>query len=97
MANYRHTEADGVGIDTTGPLATLRTEGRETVSVSVEADVSSDFALEVDFGDGVWVEWQTYSASSVADSVTVAAERVRVVNNTAQTAGDTADAKVGAS
>lgn len=97
MPGYRHAGVDGAGIDSETTLVTLRPEGRDTISVFVNASVSSDFALEVDFGDGDWVEWTTYSATaSVTDTVSVAAQKARVRNTTAQTAGDTADANLGA-
>lgn len=97
MPEYRFDTVDGAGIDATGELLTLTADGRETVSVHINADVSSDFALEVDFGDGTWIEWATYnSTASVTDTQSVAARKVRVVNNTAQTSSDTADVKLGA-
>lgn len=93
-----HADVDSADISVTGELLSMGTDGRKTVSVSIEASVASDFALDVDLGDGTWVAgWSTYSSSSsVSDTVTVAADRVRVRNTTAQTSGDTADVKLAA-
>jgi len=95
---YVHGEALTAGIDTTGELLTQETVDRDTVTVSIEADVASDFALDIKFDqDGSFVEgWQTYSGSSVQDTLDLTVYEVRIRNTTAQTGGDTADVRVGA-
>lgn len=96
--SYRYKAVTDAGIDTTGELLVLDVDDHATtVSVSIEAGVLSDFALDVDLGDGTWLEgWATYSGSSVMEVETVAARRVRIRNTTAQTSGDTADVRLGA-
>jgi len=94
---YVHDEVSGADISGTGDLLTLRTRGRDTVTVTVRADVASDFAIDIDSGNGFVDGYETFSATdSVDTTLTVATERVRVRNTTAQTSGDTADVTAGA-
>jgi len=97
--HYVHDEALGVGIDSTGELLTLQTADRDRVTVSIEADVSSDFALDVKFSpDGSFVTgFDTFgTTASVSTVQDLTVYEVRIRNTTAQTAGDTADVRLGA-
>lgn len=95
---YRHDSTEDADLSQTGALLAVDSlDGTTTVSVAVSASAASDFAVDVDFGDGQWFTWQTYgTVQSVTDSLSIAARRVRVRNTTAQTDGDTADVTVGA-
>ena len=95
---YLHEHATGASIATAQALLTQSVEDADTITISVEAAVASSFALDVDFGDGNWVQgWQTWSAvSSIGENVTLAADRIRIRNTAGQTSGDTADVHVGA-
>lgn len=95
-SNYRHDEASGVDLTNTGEVLTLRTEGADTVTLTVDGDVTSDYALDVDTGDGAWETFASPSGGAIAQSYTVAVRRVRVRNTTGQTSGDTADVRLGA-
>lgn len=94
---YRHTEAQNQDISTTGTLADSLVADRAHVSVAIDGSVASDYALDVDFGDGSWQEWTTFgSTDTVRQTLTLAVERARVRNTTGQTSGDTADVRLGA-
>jgi len=96
---YVHAVVSGEPIDSADTtLLTLGTFDRREVTLVIDADVSSDFDLDVQHEPGG--SFQTFTSYAATDSVTetldLAVHSVRVVNTTAQTAGDTATVKVGA-
>jgi len=88
---FRHAHANDEGIDSTSVLVAQEVAGATEHTININASVASDFALDVNFGNG-WVNgWKTYSSTdAVQKNVTVVAEQIRVRNTTAQAAGDTA-------
>lgn len=96
---YLHNEVDGAAIDSTGAILTLDPSyDTRTISLYVSATVSTDFALEVKFGpEDEWVQMDTFAGTaSVSESFDLPAYAHRLVVTTATTAGETADAKIGA-
>lgn len=95
---YVHNEVENADISGIGELLTLKTVDRDRVTLSIEGSVASDYALDVRFAEGDdFVEgWSTYSGDSIGDVTDLTVYEVRIRNTTAQTAGDTADVRVGA-
>ena len=96
---YQYEDKENVPIDETGTLAQLETRGRRQVSISVNATVNSDFALEAKFSpEGPWVSIESFSTvQSITETRQLSLEAVRLQNETAQEAGETADVKLGTS
>ncbi|MEE6210843.1 hypothetical protein U3A55_11860 [Salarchaeum sp. III] len=94
---YLHDHTDDADLSSTGTLLELKTEEATTVTAIVEASVASSFAIDVDLGNGWRTGFRTYdSTDAVADTISVAARRVRIRNTAGQTAGDTATVDLGA-
>lgn len=97
--NYRHAQADGAAIDSTGPILTVEdTYDTHKVSLYLNATEATDFAVEARFGENdEWVEMYAYGAtSSLSEVFDLPVYSLRVVVTTAATAGATADVKLGA-
>lgn len=95
----RYVHAEELDIDISSPttLLELETRGRDTLEIFVSSDVSADFELQLDFGDGTFVPVETFAGKkSVAQARDIAADRVRLSIVTTETAGDTADVKLAA-
>jgi len=96
----------GQAIDTTGQIASLNTEGRDTVTLGIDAS-QGDATYRIDAShDGTnWIEgFATYdpavgdSTDTVRDSLSIGASHIRVfVSGASGTAGATADVLLGAS
>jgi hypothetical protein len=95
---YVHGKALNADISGTGELLTLQTADRDRVTLSIEADVASDFALDVQFAESedFVQDWATYSSDSVQDVRDLTVYAVRIRNTTGQSSGNTADVRVGA-
>jgi len=100
------TKETGQAIDTTGQIASLNTEGRDTVTLGIDAS-QGDATYRIDAShDGTnWIEgFATYdpavgdSTDTVRDSLSIGASHIRVfVSGASGTAGATADVLLGAS
>ena len=95
---YVHGKALNADISSAGELLKQRTVGRDRVTLSIEADAASDFALDVQFAEGedFVTGWATYSGDSIQDVRDLTVYAVRIRNTTAQAGGDEADVRVGA-
>lgn len=96
---YQYDVANNVPIDETGVLAEVETRGRRQVSLKVDATTNSTFLLEAQFnGDDDWMLIDEFSTKkSVTETRQLSVSRVRIFNDAAQTAGETADVKIGTS
>jgi hypothetical protein len=97
--NYRYEIEPGASLENADAvLATLQCRGAQRLTIDVEATVASDFTLQVDFGDGTFVPFDSSytSTDTINDVQDLTVARVRLVNATAQTASDTADVRLGA-
>ena len=96
---YQYAVENNAPIDETGTLAQLETRGRRQVTVIVDATTDSTFALEAQF-DGA-DDWKFVDEFTTKDSVVetrqLSVAKVRLQNETAQEAGETADVKLGTS
>ena len=96
---YQYAVENNVPIDETGTLAQLETRGRRQVSIKVDATTDSTFLLEANFnGDDEWMLIEEFSTKkSVTETRQLSTAKVRLYNDTAQEAGETADVKLGTS
>lgn len=96
---YQYDVENGVPIDETGVLAELETRGRRQVSIKVDATTDSTFRLEAQFnGADDWMLIEEFSTKrSVTQTRQLSVAKVRLFNASAQTAGETADVKLGTS
>jgi len=94
---YVHAEKLGADISSPGALLELEVRGRDQVEIFVNSDVSAQFELQADFGDGTFVPVETFAGKkSVAQPRDIAADTVRLSVTSNETAGDTADGKLAA-
>jgi len=96
---YQYDVENNVPIDETGVLAEVETRGRRQVSLKVDATADSTFLLEAQFnGADDWMLIEEFGTKkSVTETRQLSVARVRLFNDAAQTAGETADVKLGTS
>jgi len=96
---YQYDVENNVPIDETGVLAEVETRGRRQVSLKVDASTDSTFLLEAQFnGADDWMLIEEFATKkSVTQTRQLSVARVRLFNDAAQAAGETADVKLGTS
>lgn len=92
---YKYATVDEYDLSNTGTIVELECRGRRVVTIEAEATVNSKFSVEVDMGDGDWVEHDPIdNRQEVAQSYQLTAAKVRLTNPDEEP-GETVDAKLG--
>lgn len=92
------TYQTGADITAQGGIATLDTQGRDQVSVGIDADSAADFRIDASTDGSNWMTgWVTYEqTTSVRDTLNLGVSHIRVYVATTASSG-TADVMLGSS